>query len=113
MKMMTCVHCDGDFDLHSQAKRAAGGRANECADCADETEVKYLGVRNADGKQAGVEVLKFNTNEERTAFNKFWKQASGMHKGKVCPLNDKPRLQAFTFVKVAETSANGNHKGRM
>jgi len=45
----TCKHCNVEFELNSSAKRAAGGKINECADCVEElgteTAVKYTGLQ--------------------------------------------------------------------
>ena len=45
----TCKHCNVDFDTNSSAKRAAGGRINECPSCVEElgteTAVKYTGLQ--------------------------------------------------------------------
>jgi len=50
MTMKTCKHCNVEFELNSSAKRAAGGKINECADCVEElgteTAVKYTGLQH-------------------------------------------------------------------
>jgi len=50
MKIINCANCDMSFDLHSREKRNAGGKANECVDCSEETVVKYAGVAAGEGK---------------------------------------------------------------
>ena len=50
MTMKTCKHCNVEFELNSSAKRSAGGKINECADCVEElgteTAVKYTGMQH-------------------------------------------------------------------
>ena len=57
MKIMTCVHCEAEFDLHSPVKLKAGGKVNECVECSEEGVVKYVGLQAADGKQSQVQIL--------------------------------------------------------
>ena len=49
MNTKQCKHCDEVFNLDSIAKKAAGGKINECPDCVEElgTEiaVKYTGIQ--------------------------------------------------------------------
>ena len=64
MKMRECIHCQVMFDLRSSAKKQAGGRINECADCVEElgteTAVKYLGLQAGDGSPVlGRQLLAF------------------------------------------------------
>lgn len=111
---MTCVDCDGEFDPGSTAKRAAGGRRNQCPDCAEETTVKYAGVTAGDGKMAGVQILKFETPQQRAGFVRFWRAASGMNVGKSCQLSSStPAMTGgVRFQRVAEFAGNTNHKGK-
>jgi len=50
MNTKVCKHCDEIFNLDSIAKKAAGGKINECPDCVEElgteTAVKYTGLQN-------------------------------------------------------------------
>jgi len=49
MNTKVCKHCDEIFNLDSIAKKAAGGKINECPDCVEElgteTAVKYTGIQ--------------------------------------------------------------------
>jgi NAD-dependent SIR2 family protein deacetylase len=49
MNTKQCKHCEEIFNLDSIAKKAAGGKINECPDCVEElgTEVavKYTGTQ--------------------------------------------------------------------
>lgn len=112
MKLKNCKHCGVEFDLHSEAKQDAGGLINECPDCAFEPEVKYLGIGTADGKQQGIEVLKFDSEEDRRAFSQIWAKNIGMDKGKSSPLGRASSTGSVKFRKVAEFAGNKNHKGR-
>ena len=111
--MTTCIHCEVEFNLHSPEKQRAGGRANECIECSEETAIKYLGLQSADGKAAGVTILAFNSQKDKEVYSEFWKNNSGMHKGKSCQLGDHltatPRI---SFRKVHEQGLGMNHKGK-
>ena len=49
MNTKQCKHCNEVFNLDSIAKKAAGGKINECPDCVEElgteTAVKYTGIQ--------------------------------------------------------------------
>ena len=49
MNTKQCKHCNEVFNLDSIAKKAAGGKINECPDCVEElgteTAVKYTGTQ--------------------------------------------------------------------
>lgn len=115
MARIQCTECDGMFDPHSQAKKRAGGLRNNCPECSEETAVKYAGVAASDGKMAGVQVLKFENQRDRDGFVRFWRAASGMNVGKSCQLSNSTPAGSgsFSFQKVAEFAANGNHKGKL
>lgn len=107
-----CKHCGIDFDTEDPSKIEAGGLINECADCAEEVEVKYLGIQTADGKQQGIEVLAFSSEEDRKQFSQIWSKNIGMDKGKSSPLGRAGSTGTVKFKKVAEFAGNKNHKGR-
>jgi hypothetical protein len=114
----TCVHCDMDFNLHSRHKRQAGGRVNECADCVielgTERAVKYLGLQAGDGKSAGISIVAFESQEDRTAYSKAWKAVTGFHKGKSCHLSGcQTTIGGRPMRHVAYNSGNANHKGKL
>ena len=74
----TCKHCNVDFDPRSSAKRAAGGRINECPSCVEElgteTAVKYLGF--SDDDSTDIAIVSFGSNESRDSVSSAWKDAS-------------------------------------
>ena len=73
--MRECVHCEIMFDPNSSAKKRAGGKINECADCVEElgteTAVKYLGLGSGDGKAAAISIVAFESNEDRAAISRY------------------------------------------
>jgi hypothetical protein len=108
-----CSECESMFDPHSPAKRRAGGRISTCADCSQESTVRYLGLANGDGKQASVTVLAFNSSSDRERYASYWKANTGYHKGKSCHLSQSnPTTPGVAFRTVSQSSAT-NHKGRM
>ena len=109
---MECIHCEAEFDPNSPAKRRAGGRINECPDCAQETSVRYLAGSSNGGKVAGIEVLKFESQEDRARYARWRAVASGMHKGKSCPLGDVTPCPVTRVQAVTSFGGNDNHKGR-
>ena len=110
--IITCEICDGDFDLHGAAKRKVGGKRNHCADCAEESAVRYAGVQAADGKQSQATILKFSSVKDREAYLQFWKNNSGLHKGKSCQLGTHlSTTPAISFATV-QTFTPTNHKGK-
>jgi len=74
----TCKHCNVDFDTRSSAKRAAGGRINECPSCVEElgteTAVKYLGFSDDDATD--IAIVSFQSNDARDNVSSAWKDAS-------------------------------------
>jgi len=109
----SCVVCEGEFDLHSEAKRRAGGRINECPECSEENVIKYAGVQAADGKQAQATILKFESEQDRASYLAFWQNNSGLHKGKSCQLGNHlsttPNIKFETITDFKPT----NHKGKL
>ena len=113
MKMRTCIICESDFDLDSREKRLAGGKANECPECTEETTVKYVGLQSADGKQSQATILRFKSDKDREAYLAFWKNNSGLHKGKSCQLGGHlSTTPAVEFETVTSFNAT-NHKGKL
>jgi hypothetical protein len=112
MKIITCISCDVEFDLHSPQKKKAGGRMNECIDCANEPAIKYVGLQAADGKQSQATILKFNNELDKQKYIAFWQNNSGLHKGKSCQLgrhlSTTPNIKFETLVAHNPT----NHKGK-
>lgn len=112
MQFRECIHCNGEFDPNSAAKRQAGGKINECPDCSEESTIKYAGVQAADGKQAQATILKFESEKDKQRYLAFWKNNSGFNKGKSCQLGSHlsttPSINFETIVAHNPT----NHKGR-
>ena len=105
-----CVECDTEFDTLSKIKRQVGGLSTHCADCSEESTVRYAGVQNSDGKQAGVSILRFKTD---AAYIDFWKVNSGFHKGKSCQIGHGLKTSpGFSYQTVAVFEGNTNHKGK-
>ena len=108
-----CVECDDQFDTQSRAKRQVGGLATVCPECSEETTVRYAGVQNSDGKQAGVTIMRFKTEQDRAAYIDFWKVNSGFHKGKECQIGRGLKSSpSFSYETVAVFEGNMNHKGK-
>jgi len=107
-----CIHCNEEFDFTSPAKKSAGGLINECPECSCENVIKYAGVQAADGKQAQATILKFDTAADRSRYLDFWKNNSGLHKGKSCQLGNHlsttPGIKFQTIMAFKPT----NHKGK-
>ncbi len=117
MNMRTCVHCEDEFDLDSPIKMKAGGYINECPDCIEErggdTTARYLGVAAGDGKMSGLTILKFNSEKDREAYSKMWRNNSGQNKGKSCQLGKHlSPTDGIKFQTVQHTEAV-NHKGKL
>ena len=113
MKIINCSECDIEFDVHSREKRKVGGISTHCIDCSEETVVKYAGVAAGEGKQGAVQVLKFNTAEDRKNYLSYWQANSGLHKGKSCQLGwGTKSTPGIKFQTVATFTGNVNHKGK-
>jgi len=77
MNMRTCKHCNITFDLDGWAKKQAGGKINECADCVEElgteTAVKYLGFASGhDGEATDLSIVSYQSDAERHASSSAW-----------------------------------------
>jgi hypothetical protein len=107
-----CVLCDLFFDTNSPEKKLAGGLINHCADCSEETVVKYVGLQAADGKQSQATILKFESESDKNKYVAFWQNNSGYHKSKSCQLGNHlsttPGVKFTTVVAHVPT----NHKGK-
>jgi len=101
------------FETNSPAKIRAGGRISTCPECSEESTVKYLGLANGDGKQASVTVLAFDSQEDRGRYADFWRNNSGVNRGKSCQLG--AHLSTDPGVKFKTIVAAGlmNHKGKL
>jgi hypothetical protein len=107
-----CVSCGSKYDTMSPAKIRAGGLITTCPDCSDEPAVKYLGLANGDGKQASVTVLSFGSTADRDRYASFWRNNSGIHKGKSCQLGSHLSTDPGVKFRTVTQSTATNHKGR-
>lgn len=110
--MRECVHCNAEFDSNSIAKKKAGGKINECPDCADEQTVKYAGVQAADGKQSQATILKFNSEADKKNYISFWRNNSGFNKGKSCQLGNHLSTTPDIKFETVQGFNPTNHKGK-
>jgi hypothetical protein len=113
----TCKHCNVDFDTRSSAKRAAGGRINECPSCVEElgteTTVKYLGLSSGDGKAAALSIVAFESDEDRSAYASAWKANTGHNGGYGGHLSSSnPSIGGRPMRHVGYNAGNSNHKGK-
>ena len=114
----TCKHCNVDFDTRSSAKRAAGGRINECPSCVEElgteTMVKYLGLSSGDGKAAAISIVAFESDEDRSAYASAWKANTGHNGGYGGHLSSSnPSIGGRPMRHVGYNAGNSNHKGKL
>lgn len=115
--MRQCIHCEAEFNERSRLKQLVGGRINECPDCVeelggDQSPPKYLGVMAGDGKQAGLTILQFESDEDRESYSKAHKNNAGYNKGKECQLGTHlTPMTGFKF-KTVQRQESTNHKGR-
>ena len=104
-------------DLNSFAKKQAGGKINECADCVEElgteTAVRYLGLQAGDGKSNSISIVAFESTEDRESYSRAWKAVTGFHKGKSCQLSGSSATIGNRPMRhVAYNAGNSNHKGK-
>lgn len=111
--MRICISCGDQFDLLSKEKRLAGGLSTHCPDCSEETVVPYAGVAAGEGKMAAVQLLKFNSLDDRKAYLDYWKVNSGLYKGKSCQIGHGLKsTPAVSFEIKATFTGNMNNKGK-
>lgn len=110
--MRECTECGGEFDPRSKAKRIVGGLSTHCPDCSEETEVRYFGTSAGEGKQASVQVLKFASQKDRDAYQRYWKASSGLNTGKQCQMAFRANELGIHFETRATFAGNTNHKGK-
>lgn len=108
---MICTECETEFDPRSKAKRLAGGLINHCPDCAIDTP-RYAGVAGADGKQASLSILKFGSQDDREKYLQYFKNNSGLYKGKSCQMGMLANTPNVKFQTVAVNLGGVNHKGK-
>lgn len=101
-----------EFDPRSPAKRKIGGLSTHCPECSEETAVRYFGTSAGEGKQASVQVLKFNSNADRDKYARYWRASSGLNTGKQCQMAFRANEVNVQFQTRATFIANANHKGK-
>jgi hypothetical protein len=105
------------FSTTDTAKKRAGGKINECADCVEELQteiaVKYLGLPAGDGKANALSVVAFESSEDRESYSIAWKAVTVFHKGKSCHLSgSQTNIGGRPMRHVTYVGGNGNHKGK-
>jgi len=110
---MICIHCEDEFDPNCIAKKRAGGKINECPDCANEVAPRYLGLQAGDGKQAGITVLAFSNIADRERYKSFWQNNSGLHKSRSCQLGRHLSTDPGIKFNTVTQSTPTNHKGKI
>jgi hypothetical protein len=110
--MRTCVICGDEFDHRSKEKMRVGGLSTHCADCSDETAVRYAGVQAGEGKMGAVQILKFQSQDDRQKYLDFWWVNSGMMVGKSCQMGLRKSTPPVGFKIIAENNPNKNNKGK-
>jgi len=110
--MRICSECEVEFDPLSPERRKAGGLIIHCKDCADETQIKYLGIQSADGKQSQATILKFKSETDRIKYLSFWQNNSGLHKSKSCQLGNHLSTTPGISFETVQGFSPTNHKGK-
>ncbi|NCA17922.1 MAG: hypothetical protein EBS90_12920 [Betaproteobacteria bacterium] len=108
-----CVECGVGFNPLSPAKKRAGGLIGTCPDCSDERAVKYLGTSAGDGKMASISILAFDSAGDRDKYADFFRNNSGLHKGKSCQLGSHLSTDPGVRFRTVTQSGPMNHKGRL
>jgi len=112
MTTRICAICEDEFDLNERIRQKRG-KIIHCGDCAEETTVKYIGTSAGEGKQAAVQVLKFESEGDRAAYLSYFQNASGLHKSKSCQIGRGLKTApAVKFKTRATFTGNVNHKGK-
>ena len=107
-----CIECEDSFDTDSPHKRRAGGLKTHCADCSQETVIRYAGFSSGEGKQASVQIMSFATQQDRERYMDYWRAASGLNTGKNCQMAFRGSEPSVKREVVITQIANANHKGR-
>lgn len=110
--MKVCIVCGDDFDPRSLAKRRSGGLSTHCEDCSEESTVRYAGISSGEGKQAQVQILRFQSQDDRKDYLRYWAANSGLNTGKNCQLAYRAKETGIKFQTVATFSGVANHKGK-
>lgn len=110
--LIECSICGDEFNPRAPEKKRVGGLINNCADCSEESTVKVIGLQAADGKQAQVQILSFNSDRDRQAYLNFWQNNTGLHKGKSCQLGTHLSTTPKVSFKTIQKHTPTNHKGK-
>ena len=113
MMKRECSECGAEFDVHHKRRMGIGGRATHCHDCSEEGVARYAGVSGADGKQASISILKFSNKDDREKYLRYFKNNSGLYKGKSCQMGMLANTPNVKFSTVAVNLGGVNHKGKM
>ena len=112
MTTRICAICEDEFNLNERIKQKRG-KITHCGDCCEETSVRYAGVAGADGKQASVSILRFDSVQDREQYLDCWQNNSGLHKNKGCQIGRGLKsTPAVKFQTVAVFEGNVNAKGK-
>jgi hypothetical protein len=112
MRYRNCIICEESYDTLSPEKRRVGGLITQCPNCSEEPSVRAIGLCSGDGKQASITIVRLASNKDREAFMRFWKRATGYHKGKECQMDSHLTSPKLSFRTVLQTEAT-NHKGKL
>jgi hypothetical protein len=107
-----CVECEENFNSYSAEKRKAGGKANTCPSCSEESVPKVLGFSAGDGKMSSITILKFKSQTEAEAYKRYWQQNSGLNTGKNCQIGRGLMATPGISFQTVTQSTPANHKGR-
>lgn len=112
-----CRHCAEEFDTTDPQLAKLRGYIDECGDClrvrGPSGPPKYLGVAAGNGKMADITILKFDSEESRSAYHDMWQANTGYFKGKSCQLGrGLVSTTGYNFDVVGEFRGNDNHKGK-
>ena len=106
-----CKYCGDEFDWR-QKQAAVGGYSTVCEDCTledhpDKDPPVIRGVISGDGKQASIDILKFDNKDDADAYCKAWNNNSGWNNQRSGGLSE------IDFITVGRNGGNSNHKGRL
>ena len=74
---------------------------------------RYLGVSGGEGKVGCLSILAFDSNSDRDAYRKSFRNNSGHNKGASCQLGrHSSSMSGMKFRTVSVNRGNANHKGK-
>jgi len=113
LNKMICSECQDEFDPNDPSRIKLGGKRIHCGDCCQETTTKYLGLQAGDGKQTQVQILAFDSPNDREKYKNFWQNNSGLHKNKACQLGNHLSTTPGIKFRQVNTVIATNHKGKL